>query len=366
MAEKIDVDLAQDQSGDFVCRVRAEPELCGHDARLEIVARVEVKDSRPVHEEKSLFSTQLSSLAAEQAITVPRRELFGVFSYSGKSIDLEVHTRVVVDDGLIFDTKVGEEQQIALGLKPAVTEDAEQLVDPKDAFSFTKNLQAIPAESRLKTLILAAVGAVVVLFNMALGLHDEFVPEERTYFYDHRDSDGDSESPFFKALMGSGAAGAGIWALIRRQLKKYMVFELRNVPPEIRYGDTLRVSELIRGGARVPLENTTLRIVACNMECGQYVRGSGTDRRTVSFRNPARAVVLYEKHVPHIPAGSPVETHYDGEVRFEAMFEALYPPYRVSSSHGIEVHWEIQLLHPELVDQELSPSASAFAAEDFL
>ena len=48
------------------------------------------------------------------------------------------------------------------------------------------------------------------------------------------------------------------------------------------------------------------------------------------------------------------------------MLATLYPPFEISNSRGLDVHWEIQLLHPEFVDQELIGPISLFAYEDFL
>ena len=48
------------------------------------------------------------------------------------------------------------------------------------------------------------------------------------------------------------------------------------------------------------------------------------------------------------------------------MFRALYPPQMVSDSHGLAVHWEIQLIHDDFVDQELVGSSDPFHFEDFL
>jgi hypothetical protein len=48
------------------------------------------------------------------------------------------------------------------------------------------------------------------------------------------------------------------------------------------------------------------------------------------------------------------------------MFRALYPPQRIGSSHGLAVHWEIQLIHDELLDQEIVCEAECFEWADFL
>jgi hypothetical protein len=47
------------------------------------------------------------------------------------------------------------------------------------------------------------------------------------------------------------------------------------------------------------------------------------------------------------------------------MFGALYPPLMVGKEHGIQVKWEVQLLHPEFVDQEVV-RADELRYEDFL
>jgi hypothetical protein len=48
------------------------------------------------------------------------------------------------------------------------------------------------------------------------------------------------------------------------------------------------------------------------------------------------------------------------------MFRALYPPQSTSRTHGLDVYWEAQLIHDELVDQELVGPVDCFAFKDFL
>ena len=48
------------------------------------------------------------------------------------------------------------------------------------------------------------------------------------------------------------------------------------------------------------------------------------------------------------------------------MFAALYPPLETDKHHGMEVVWEVQLLHPDFVDQELSGDTGSLRYEDFL
>ena len=369
MSKQVDFDFEAGDAksdDDIICHIRIhDRELMGHKAKFMLQVEITVHDSRGIDEHATLFEKSFTIDKDDHTVSIPRKSV-KAYSYKGKMIDMDVHTVLKVDDAMIFDTKVSEEQQLKVGLKPPLNTDAGAIVEPGDSFFFYENLKAIPWSNRAITIGLLAVGAVVIAVNMTVGTHDQFVPEAQTYFYDHIDSDGDSESPLMKALMGSGALGTAIWFAIKAQLRRYMKFRLGSLPDRVRPEKSYRVSEFFAGKSRVPLENVTLRVVAANMEHGQYERGSGTDRRTVSFEEPIRGVILFEKEVAAIPPRVPIETFFNDKIEFTKMFELLYPPYMSSSSHGMDVHWEIQLLHPEFVDQELVAPQSVFAYEDFL
>ena len=127
-----------------------------------------------------------------------------------------------------------------------------------------------------------------------------------------------------------------------------------------------KIRDIVKWKSRVDLKNIELRIVACNMEKGQYIRGSGSNRRTVSFVEPIRAVSLYSKKIDFIPRNVDVWEYLDWEVSFEKMYKSLYPEQRVSETHWLTVHWEIQLLHKKFIDQELIWDANYFIYKYFL
>ena len=95
------------------------------------------------------------------------------------------------------------------------------------------------------------------------------------------------------------------------------------------------------------------------------MRGSGSDRRTVSFSKPVHGVMLYEHKVKKVAKNTPVENCFPGEVEFKDMFEGLYPTIRISSTHGLFVYWEVQLLVDDLIDQELIGSTDPMSPKDF-
>jgi hypothetical protein len=341
-----------------------EPDLVGKQADLSFVLKVHVHDSRAVHNERVVHRHSFALSAGTMRVELPKGCLHGFYSYAGKGIDLRVVAKIKIDDGILFDSEVETQHPLPLGDRPRVAAHDGKLMDPSDAFSFIANLNAIPPKNKMITLWLMLIGGVLIVVNALLGLHDQFVPESQIYFYDHTGDDG-SESPLMKALMGCGALGVALWAAIKAQLRKYMRFELRPCPP-LRRGVRLNAAELVDGEARTALHDITVRVVACNRECGQYKRGSGTKVRTVSFKTPSRAVKLYEKRIANVPANVPIAQYLDGEIDFEPMFADLYPPLMIATTHGIDVAWEVQLLHPKFVDQELPCNADGLRYDDFL
>ena len=344
-----------------------DPELIGKKATFTIKRHVQVKDSRPVHDTEEMFKHKFTVRGEKVTVPIPHHVLEDhPFQYDGEQIEIKCFGELVINDKLIRkDTSVQKDLPVEALKKPEVLTNTNELIEPKDIFSFSKNLMAIPTHNKIATLGLLVVGLVVIVVNMLIGYHDQFSPEHATYFYSHFDSDGDGSSPLVKALSGCGAIGAAIWFAIRRQLRKYMTFKFKPITGSINRQSEHAVSDLFYGVSRTDLKDVTLRIVACNMEKGKYVRGSGSNQRTVSFSTPVRGVLLYSKKVTLIPKNHSVENHFRDSMSFEPMFKVLYPPSEVSESHGLFIYWEVQLIHNDFVDQELAGDTVHFRREDF-
>ena len=358
--------MVADEVGAIVVKLRVnDPDLVGCLADFRLEAEVTVERSGGIDERLVIDRETFTVEPGEMEFRLSRERLKH-YSYVGRHIEMRLHCSVKVDDSIFFDSRVSEELLIQIGAKPKLNTDAEEIIDPGDVFRFFANLKAIPAGNQVITLALAAVGGLAILIGLVIGFHDQFSPESETWFIPRRDSEGETNHPLVAALIGSGVLGAGIWFLIRQQLRKYMTFRLARPPERIERGKEYRVEEFFAGTSRVALEDVTLRIVACNLECGQYRERRGSKTVTVTFDEPVRGVVLFEKQVSRIPARMPIEQYFNERMHFDPMFRALYPPAMVSNSHGIDVHWEIQLLHPEFVDQELVGPTGGLAYEDFL
>jgi hypothetical protein len=353
-------------SDEIECRITVQdPDLIGHKAAFSLEQKVEVKDSRPVNKSRSLFEHKFTISSAETSFGIPKNA-FKAFSYQGRKIDIKIESKVVVDDSILFDTKLSQEEEFNLGTKINNKVDANLIIEPKDLFSFFSNLKAIPAQNQITTLVLALAAGILIIVNTLIGAHDQFTPQSQTYFYSHYDSDGDGQSPLMNSLLGSGALGAMLWFAIRCQLRKYMSFAFKNTPGKITPKTELNIADLIQGKSRVSLHDIELKIVACNMEHGQYIRGSGTNQRTVSFKEPVQGIILFAKKVDHIPAHHPIESYFQDQVKFDQMFKTLFPRQMIKSTHGLDIYWEVQLIHPQFVDQELVGPIDVFSYDDFI
>jgi len=346
-----------------------DPDLAGKSATFSVVQQVRCKVDSPVHKSRTLLEHEFQLRAGEQQLALGALPP-EIFAYQGQKIDIELVGRLEIDDGVFFDTKV------QVGIAPVSTlpprrkgpADAKSVHSPGDEFDFFANLRAIPSKARLLVIWLMLLGGPVIMANALLGVRDQFVPDSRVWFYDHSGDDG-SESPILKALAGSGAAGFGLWMAIRRQLRRYMEFEAQLPKEKLRRGLACRPADVFKGKAGVALEQVQVRLVAYNREHGQYTAqekdGKSTRTVTKSFTSEAGGVVLYEQLLFHVPAGKPIEQALSGEISFDALFDALYPPFMIGDSHGLDVQLEAQLLHPEFVDQEVVIAAPPLPVEEF-
>ena len=375
MSNKIYLDFKSTDDGGLIVRINyKDPDLVGKNAVLSVNRTVTVKDSRPVHGKATLTSMKLRLKPNGHEVKISPENLKsigGAFPYSGHKIKIETLVELKVDDSIIpyMDTVVKRGMCGYLGSKAPkrakVSSNAKELIDPKDSFKFFKNLTALPIHNQIATLGLLIVGGILIVANFFVGLHDQMAPDHMVWLYDHYDNDGDSSSPLMKALTGCGTIGVGIWIGMRKQLRKYMTFRFKAKLSKVNRESTVNVAELIAGSSRVDLFDATLRVVACNQEKGQYVRGSGSNRRTVSFTHPTRAVLLYSKRIPMITKGTPIDSYFNQEFSFEPMFKSLYPRQMVSSEHGLDLAWEVQLIVDDFVDQELHGDPNAFLQEEF-
>jgi hypothetical protein len=340
-------------------------ELYWKNAKFRLISEVKVIDSSPVDSKKVLFKKNFTVNSGVEKIIIDLSK-YKNFSYKWNKININLFIELVVDDAIFFDTKITSKIQESLFVKPKVSSLWKAIIDPKDNFNLIDNIRAVPFDAMIIVFWLSIIGSIVVLVNTFVGFHDQFVNDAQTYFYSHYNSDGESSSPLFNSLAWSWALWAWIWFMIKTQLRRYMTFTFKQKKFLWDRIKKYKLRDIITGKSKVDLKNVELRVVACNMENGQYVRWSGSNRRTVSFSNPIRAISLFKEKIDLIPKNTDISDYIKWELSFEKMYKVLYPEQMISSTHGISVHWEVQLIHKKFIDQELIWDSKAFKYEYFL
>jgi hypothetical protein len=338
----------------------------GRRATLSLCRQARVKRSNGVHHEASVHDCQL--LLSSARVEVPLPAPLDVLDYDGAAVCLRHVLRLTVDDGVLFDSTLEIPLPLYTLQLPSHPAHSTQWIQPPDRYSLWTNLRSLAPLDRLKAVGMMVVCAVLMLVNMAVGWRDQWVPESQVWFYDHsgtKDGKRTSESPLVKAGTGSAAIGAGAFALLLKLLRRYMRFELklRSFP---RRGVRTHIREVLTGTARIPLSGATVRVVAANIEKGRETVKRDKKTEVRSFSVPGPAVILYERNLPSVPAQVAIDLYLDGEVDFDLAYAQLHPPILFGAHHGVGLVWEIQLIHPELVDQEVQGSTAEVQAEDFL
>ena len=229
--------------------------------------------SRAVNDSKVIYTYSFKVEQTEYQWKIPTDTL-NCYTYRGRQVSIAIRANLKVDDAWILkDSEVCQKVQLKLvDRRQATHGNAQTEIDPFDVVHFGENFSALSPESKFLFVMMSLFCGVVAI-NGTLLLWDKCRENDET-------------------IVAIFLIGIFLFALccLWRWLKEiifssYMSVSLRQLP-KIDWDTTLTIPQLITGVSRVDLKNLTVRVVACNMEKGQYVRGSGTNQRTVSFENP--------------------------------------------------------------------------------
>ena len=130
-------------------------------------------------------------------------------------------------------------------------------------------------------------------------------------------------------------------------------------------GKRYRLSDFLEATSSTNLQDVTLRLVVANLECGQYWRGSGTDRRRVTFSHPSRALVLFEKTTAVVFKRADIETYFNDRFDLDQAFECMAPHSMISDTHGVKFVAVIQIMVGDLADTTLELPFEMWNRSDF-
>ena len=263
----------------------------GKNAEFTLDLASEVHDSSPVNDETNLYTDKFVVDRTEYELEIPT-DSFECFTYKGTHASIVLRANLKVDDAWILkDSQVSRKTQFKLvdARSGSRGGDATEVIDPFDTVQFSKNFDALSSERKTGFILMSLLSALGWLGGSWL-IWDIFSQGE----------DGVVVAVFLIIILLVAMVCLWVWQK-DSFFRSYMSVSLRPIPGITR-STCLPISQLVSGKSEIDLKNMTLRVVACNMEMGQYIRGSGTNRRTVSFEEPVRPIILYSERVGHIPA----------------------------------------------------------------
>lgn len=313
-----------------------DPEVVGARAVIEVAHTVTVQDSRPVHAREVLHSEPVTLDGTDLILPITLAHPAPPYAFDGSMVTVDVEVVLKIPrQGWFVSDKVLAEVVVSLPRvsRTASPQDA-ALMEPKDDWSLELVLASLGPDERRAVALRVGLFAAAVAGGLAFAVWTGWC---MLYVF---------------WLGGVLIGGKLLQDNLKDELSGYAGLAWGNLPP-LGPDSVLPVGRLLDGRPTVDVERPRLRIVACNLERGQYKRGSGTDVRTVSFSEPIGAVVLYDRQIERWPVGRPLEYAFEGDVDFGPAFAALLPPVAVGEDHGIGIRLEAQLVVPDLLDVEL-------------
>lgn len=339
----------------------------GESMTLSIHQSVTVKLSRGVNKSKRVYSRDFRvSSARSETLRIPLKDI-NAYTYSGHDISMSTEVQLSKTTSMLsFFSK--QKQPVKLGFfsAPAKTVSAAVMIEPPDTFNLFKNIKVLSGSDKLYFLSVCILAVFIVSANSLIGWHDQNSAVGSTYFYSHYNSDGEKQLPLFNAMAFNVALIGMFGYWLKKILRRYMSFRLVGKLGEVTLGKRYSLGRMLRGRSRIDLEGCELRVVACNVELGQYVTGSGKKRRTHSFQTPVKCISIYKKKLDRIPKEEQIRRYLKDDICFDEVYQHLAPNCTVSKTHGVKLHWEVQLLHPELVDQEVVGASDGFYFGHFI
>lgn len=324
---------------------------------------------RELDKRKALYEEDIHvSYAGEVTRKIP---LYDFKEYDYQGVDISIFTEVQLskkDSMLRFFTK--QKQRVNLDiytLLPDNIESNELLINPVDGYDFFKNIKALSNKKQTAFIVFFVASIAIIIGNTLIGLHDQLSPKGEHYLYSHSVEGAPPYKPITYMIIVNTVLLAfftPLWKFRKKLLARYMGFQITRELGSVSKGRRYKLRDLLSGQSLVDLKNCELHIIACNVERGEYETGH-KNKKIVQLETPIKCVSIYKKQFDYIPKNMEINNFLNDDICFDEVYEQLIPESMVSKTHGMKLHWEVQFIHPELVDQELIGSSEGFIIDNF-
>ena len=310
-------------------------DLYGKKFKLSIINECEVKMVNPVNWKKVVYENEFIIDWHSKKIVLNLNKS-RKYSYNWNNINTKIKVLIEIDDKVFFDTKVNTEILNMLKNKTCFINSSNDLIRPKDTYEIIKSFNNL--SPRYKSFIKIYLFFMIILWFTIILLPHIIILNFVLYLL-----------------------------VFKKFLKNYMTFWLKNndfSSEDIE--QEYKLSDIIDWKSSIDLHNVRIRVVASNIERWQNVRWSWKSRRTYTFEEPVNWLILHEEFIASIPKNTDIWSYIKWSFSFKKMYEQLYPAMSITNTHWIDVIWKIQLIHGELLDQEIIWPKDFMKYENFL
>lgn len=310
----------------------------------------------------------IESLEKVNKIVIPTSDL-ATYQYGGLAISTKVQFTLEV-----FHTNSSRKEKIVVepfNLVQATQKqllNAKSILEPKDEYSVQVNLDTILSKHRSTAVFYMILGVIFIAAILWVGVHDQFSIKDSYWLFPSTDwgrKAGLFNPPIMKSIAVNFFVFFFFWWIISIELKSYILDLKVNWPECIRDVDTIDLEELLDGKISCDVQNVTLRIVAGNYEKSNYYDVLG--KSSNSTNQAIAGVILFSKKLDCIKKGSRLIDYLKGEtLNLQEAFDQLLPPLVFDNDNGVFFHWELQVIHHDLLDHEVIGATKAVCFGGFL
>jgi len=341
--------------------------LLGKSAWFDIELALDISD-KLLDKKKSVYRKKITFFEDKMVLLIPISEV-KVYPYKGEFISTSVSFNLdIIQSNILLNSKITSQPLKKLKHSADKEKKAEQILEPNDVFNLSTNLKTIIGSHRTLAFIYIIIGAILLTVFGVIGIYDQSIqPSQNVILFPQGHSIGKGailNHPLIKAICLNFFIFLLFWYLMKKELRTYISKPKVNWPEEVNQQTVLSVNKLIDGLITSNLENLVVKIVAGNYEKYSYFDVMANQQKITV--HPKKAIVLYEKRIPKVSKGDNLSIYFDNEeFQLSKIFDTLFPTVKYDSKNGLFLHWEVQILHKDLIDHEIVGCTSIFNLSDF-
>ena len=344
-----------------------QDDIVGCRASLNIDTKLNIS-GKWLDKTKPHLAKIIDSLEKTNTIIIPTSDL-ATYQYEGVEISTKVlFTLEVFHPNSSRKAKIVVEPFNLVNPKQKQLLNAKSILEPKDEYSVKISLDTLLSEHRRTAIFYMIFGAICMGVLLWIGWHDQLADDGGHWLFPSTGwgrRGAIFNPPIVKALCVNIFVFAFFWWLISVELKSYILDLKVNWPECVRDIETIDLEELLDGKISCDVKNVTIRIVAGNYEKSSYYEFLA--KRQNSTITPITGVILFSKKLDYIKKGSQLIDYLKGEkLNLQGVFDQLLPPLVFDNNNGVFFHWELQVIHEDLMDHEIVDANKPICFERFL